>query len=324
MINFNTFYQHIVKHSLVTWLDSMQPQLSAWYEQQNIPRLTEWLNVIDRLPILTASHIDLKNTVQIESKLALHHEQHDRLLAELKKLSPWRKGPYSLYGIHIDTEWRSDWKWDRLINHIQPLVGKTVLDVGCNNGYHLWRMIGEGAKLAIGIDPMPLYFCQFRAISKLFNHDPRVHFLPLGIEQLPVSTAFDTVFSMGILYHRRSPLDHLMQLKDQLIEGGQLVLETLIIEGDDTTVLVPEDRYAKMRNVYFIPSISLLQRWLARCGFINSRLVDVDQTSLQEQRKTEWMTSDSLENFLDSSDHTKTIEGYPAPRRAIIIAEKPD
>ncbi|PMC22346.1 tRNA 5-methoxyuridine(34)/uridine 5-oxyacetic acid(34) synthase CmoB, partial [Klebsiella aerogenes] len=44
---------------------------------------------------------------------------------------------------------------------------------------------------------------------------------------------------MGVLYHRRSPLDHLWQLKDQLAPGGELVLETLVIEGDENTVLVP-------------------------------------------------------------------------------------
>jgi tRNA (mo5U34)-methyltransferase len=31
---------------------------------------------------------------------------------------------------------------------------------------------------------------------------------------------------MGVLYHRRSPLEHLWQLKDQLVNGGELVLET--------------------------------------------------------------------------------------------------
>jgi tRNA (mo5U34)-methyltransferase len=133
---------------------------------------------------------------------------------------PWRKGPYSLYGINIDTEWRSDWKWERVLPHLSDLTGRTILDVGCGSGYHMWRMIGAGAHLAVGIDPTQLFLCQFEAVRKLLGNDQRAHLLPLGIEQLPALEAFDTVFSMGVLYHRRSPLDHLWQLKDQLAPGA--------------------------------------------------------------------------------------------------------
>ncbi|MBK1770101.1 MAG: tRNA 5-methoxyuridine(34)/uridine 5-oxyacetic acid(34) synthase CmoB, partial [Escherichia coli] len=183
----------------------------------------------------------------------------------------WRKGPFSLYGVNIDTEWRSDWKWDRVLPHLSDLTGRTILDVGCGSGYHMWRMIGAGAHLAVGIDPTQLFLCQFEAVRKLLGNDQRAHLLPLGIEQLPALKAFDTVFSMGVLYHRRSPLEHLWQLKDQLVNEGELVLETLVIDGDENTVLVPGDRYAQMRNVYFIPSALALKNWLKKCGFVDIR-----------------------------------------------------
>lgn len=218
---------------------------------------------------------------------------------------PWRKGPYSLYGINIDTEWRSDWKWERVLPHLSDLTGRTILDVGCGSGYHMWRMIGAGAHLAVGIDPTQLFLCQFEAVRKLLGNDQRAHLLPLGIEQLPALEAFDTVFSMGVLYHRRSPLDHLWQLKDQLAPGGELVLETLVVEGDENTVLVPGDRYAQMRNVYFIPSAAALKMWLEKCGFIDVRIVDACVTSTEEQRRTEWMTTESLADFLDPQDQRK-------------------
>ena len=134
--------------------------------------------------------------------------------------------------------------------------------------------------------------------------------------------AFDTVFSMGVLYHRKSPLDHLSQLRAQLVNGGELVLETLVVDGDENTVLVPMDRYAKMKNVYFIPSVAALIHWLQKSGFKNVRCVDVAVTSLEEQRKTDWLENESLIDFLDPNDHSKTIEGYPAPKRAVILANK--
>jgi len=128
---------------------------------------------------------------------------------------------------------------------------------------------------------------------------------------------------MGVLYHRRSPLDHLYELRACLRSGGELVLETLVIEGEEGTVLMPEGRYAKMRNVWFFPSIATMELWLRRCDFKDVRCVDVSTTSLDEQRATQWMTFESLADFLDPDDRTKTIEGHPAPMRAVFTAIAP-
>jgi tRNA (mo5U34)-methyltransferase len=184
----------------------------------------------------------------------------------------------------------------------------------------MWRMLGEKAKMVVGADPSQLFLMQFQAM-KHFNPNSNVHLLPVGVEQLPELKAFDTVFSMGVLYHRRSPIDFLYQLKNQLRKGGELVLETLVVEGDQHTVLMPGDRYAQMRNVWYLPSAAALTVWMQRVGFKNIRVVDVAPTSLEEQRATEWMDSQSLVDFLDPVDQTKTIEGYPAPVRAVVVAE---
>lgn len=322
MIDFGDFYQIIAKNRLSSWLEVLPAQLANWQKQNLDSRFTQWLNSIKHLPVITPYHIDLLHGVSVKTQTPLSTGEQQRITQLLKNMMPWRKGPFHFYGIDIDTEWRSDWKWERLIHHIDNLEGKLVLDVGCNSGYHLWRMIGAGAKLAVGIDPMALYLCQFEAVRKLLGNDKRAHLLPLGIEELPKLNAFDTVFSMGVLYHRRSPLDHLYQLKDQLVDGGQLILETLVIEGDLHQALMPGERYAQMRNVYFIPSVPTMINWLQKCGFKDVKMVDISQTSLEEQRKTDWMTSDSLADFLDPNDLSKTIEGYPAPMRAVFIAQK--
>jgi len=200
--------------------------------------------------------------------------------------------------------------------------------VGCGNGYHCWRMAGEGAELVIGIDPTQLFLMQFLAVKhfvssadKSADVSDRVHFLPLGIEQVPRGLhAFDTVFSMGVLYHRRSPIDHLQELKAALRPGGELVLETLVVEGNEQQLLIPKNRYAKMRNVWFIPSVLMLELWLMRAGFTDIRTVDVTTTSTEEQRSTDWMRFESLADFLDPADTSLTVEGYPAPCRAIVLA----
>ncbi|AXU97815.1 tRNA 5-methoxyuridine(34)/uridine 5-oxyacetic acid(34) synthase CmoB [Erwinia persicina] len=322
MMDFGNFYQLIAKSPLSHWLETLPAQIAAWQREALHGHFKNWDRSVEHLPSLTPETLDLLHSVTADSS-QLSARQREGIEKLLRNLMPWRKGPFSLYGVSIDTEWRSDWKWERVLPHISPLAGRTVLDVGCGSGYHMWRMLGAGAQLVVGIDPMQLFLCQFEAVRKLLGNDQRAHLLPLGIEQLPELKAFDTVFSMGVLYHRRSPLDHLFQLKNQLVSGGELVLETLVVEGDDQQVLVPGERYAQMRNVYFIPSTGALKNWLEKCGFVDVRIADYSLTSTEEQRRTSWMTSESLAEFLDPNDPTKTVEGYPAPLRAVLVATKP-
>lgn len=319
--------------SLYTKLDEIG--LSDWSQQLQtvIPeklasdgghgKMTGWKEVIAKLPHITASHIDLKNEVKIGEDIDLLDVDRDELIEQLKHFHPWRKGPYKFFGIEINTEWRSDWKWDRVLPHIQPLKNRMVLDIGGGNGYHGWRMLGEGADLVLGLDPTLVFVMQYHVMQRYINQSNH-YVLPIGIEDLPDNLrCFDTVFSMGVLYHRRSPLDHLYELRSCLRSGGELVLETLVIEGEEGTVLMPEGRYAKMRNVWFFPSIATMELWLRRCGFKDVRCVDVSITSLDEQRATEWMTFESLADFLDPDDRTKTIEGHSAPMRAVFTAIAP-
>lgn len=311
---------------LCDWLQVLPEHLAQSMSEKRYGDLKRWRESLRSLPDIKATNAKLDEAyVRVSGDIpsATRDDTLDELKHALHGLHPWRKGPFSLFGVDIETEWRSDFKWERLASSISSLTGRRVLDVGCGSGYHCWRMRGAGATEVIGIDPTPLFVLQFKAIQK-YLQEPAVHVLPLTLEQLPPKLrAFDTVFSMGVLYHRRSPIDHLTDLRDALSPGGELVLETLVVEGDEHTVFVPPDRYAKMGNVWFLPSPSALERWLSKIGFKDIQLIDVSQTTLDEQRSTSWMTFHSLVNFLDPSDHTKTVEGHPAPRRAILTAQLP-
>ncbi|MEO2031108.1 MAG: tRNA 5-methoxyuridine(34)/uridine 5-oxyacetic acid(34) synthase CmoB [Planctomycetaceae bacterium] len=240
----------------------------------------------------------------------------------LQQFCPWRKGPFEIGGVAIDTEWRSDLKWDRIADCVEWRDRK-VLDVGCGNGYFGWRMLDAGAHSVIGLDPFLLFVMQHEVVRRLAG-DTRHYVLPLTDACLvPRLNAFDIAVSMGVLYHRTSPIDHLQMLRESLKSGGQLVLETPIVESDDAIVLVPQDRYARMRNVWFIPSPSMLMLWLQRTGFRNIQVIDVTPTTSTEQRRTDWMTFESLEDFLDPHDSKQTVEGHPAPVRASLTARLP-
>ena len=300
-----------------------QPELAelAWQKLKNNSHgdLPGWLNTISELP-------ENGGDAKLDREAPLLGRPVDnpqRLHENLIKLHPWRKGPLELGGVNIDTEWRSDWKWDRLKQHLD-LSGHRVLDIGCGNGYFGLRMLGAGAHLVVGIDPTLVFVMQWLAMQKL---GPRLNnfVLPLGIEDMPEQTGgFDSVFSMGVLYHRRQPVEHLEQLKKLTRPGGQIVLETLVLEGDGEDILEPPGRYARMRNVHAIPTLTVLSDWMYQAGLPAAQVLDVSKTSTDEQRSTRWMTFESLQECLDREDPALTVEGHPAPVRAAVLIRVKD
>lgn len=319
-MEFSAFYEHASQSQLAPFVDNLRHTLQG-LEPDLHGDFARWQQAVADLPEVNVTSMALNQAVvRIGEQTDCDDETRKQIEGGLRGLHPWRKGPFEVCGVHIDTEWRSDWKWDRLIPHIDSLQGRTVLDIGCGSGYHLWRMLGAGAALSVGVDPSLLFQQQFRAIEHFTGQQPVYH-LPLGIEHLPAEMkAFDTVFSMGVLYHRRSPFDHLIELRDLLRPGGQLVLETLVIDGELGQVLVPDGRYARMGNVWFLPSVPTLEQWLRKVRFKHVRCVDVTATTVAEQRATDWMTFQSLADFLDPNNPGRTIEGYPGPKRAIVLA----
>jgi len=311
--------------ALSQWADKLADAVLGQEHALKHGHLPGWDNAVSSLPACDDARLEMDQGV-VAIRGSFNKEQTAQLQSALTGLVPWRKGPFSIGPCELDTEWRSDWKWDRIAPHLKSLNNKTVLDVGCGSGYHLWRMRHAGAAQVLGIDPSLLYLKQFEALQT-YAQDPAVQFLPLPMEALPGSMRiFDTVFSMGVLYHRREPHPHLTELGDALKAGGELVLETLVIpteQGQDTGLPI-SGRYANMRNIYELPSVTRLERWIREAGFEAVRTVSVDTTRTTEQRSTHWMPSYSLLQALDPQNETLTIEGHPRPCRAVVLGTKPD
>jgi len=321
MLRYEALFDDLSGIGLTSWRDELEGILEGRFSESAHGDLSDWLSVLAGLPAVEQRPAGL-NSGAITVP-AIDGVSWDGLQQALLRLSPWRKGPFEVCGVYIDAEWRSDMKWERVKDAIAPLTDRAVLDVGSGNGYYALRMHGMGAKLVIGIDPTLLYVVQFLAISHFMAAVP-VHILPLRLHELPDdANAFDTAFSMGVLYHQRDPAKHLAELMACLKNGGELVLETLILPGTGARAGTPNKRYARMRNVWHLPTLPMLERWLTAAGFINMRLIDASNTTTEEQRSTKWMPFESLANALDASDPTRTIEGWPAPRRAVLICNRP-
>jgi len=281
-----------------------------------------WLAALDKLPDAVPSAVDFdRDRIRMGVARDMNAPHRQQLRRSLQALCPWRKGPFHLFGEFIDSEWRSDWKWRRVVDAIGDLRGQRILDVGSGNGYYALRMVGAGARGVVGLEPVVLYTLQFQAIVRY--HAVPAWILPFRLEEMPSSAHFDTLFSMGVLTHSRAPMDHLRLLRKPLRAGGLLVLETLMVPGPRDHVLEPAKTYARMRNVWYLPSPATLQDWLSKAGFIEIRFVREDLTRTTEQRRTAWMPFQSLADSLDPEDSRRTIEGYPAPRRALLTALNP-
>jgi tRNA (mo5U34)-methyltransferase len=318
---YDRLYRWLRDSPLAHWLQSV-PQLAEerLAGHGDMPR---WLEALARLPVLTPEELDLSAPcLHIGSATQIDEATRQLIRETLMEFHPWRKGPFCPYGIDLDTEWRSDWKWARLERRID-LTGKLVLDVGSGNGYYGWRMLGNGAKRVIAIDPTVGYVMQYAAMRHFIGEQP-MHVLPLTLEALPQGNgAFDTVFSMGVIYHRKEHMEHLEQLIRHLKPGGELILEGLVIEGQPGEALHPGGRYAKMKNVHTIPTTGTMMQWLAEAGLTGIELLDVSPTTVEEQRRTAWMHFESLVDYLDPQDPALTVEGHPAPIRAVVKARRP-
>lgn len=323
MLNLESLFSDLDEIGLTSWRDLLTPLLLQRMSDDAHGDIARWKDILQQLPHANGESIGPDQDTVIVGVDDLSPERVEQIRRQLQGLMPWRKGPFRVHGIELDTEWRSDMKWNRIKNAIAPLDGRAVLDVGSGNGYYAFRMKNAGAARIIGIDPTLLFVCQFLALRQL-SAAKNIHVLPLRLHELPAGAkSFDTTFSMGVLYHQRNPAEHLLQLRDTLRSGGELVLETLILPGQKPAVVQPENRYARMRNVWHLPTVPALTSWLEQAGFGGIRVADVSATTVDEQRTTPWMTFESLAESLNPNDSSRTIEGLPAPTRAVLTCSAP-
>lgn len=287
----------------------IKKERQSWMSWKNIAPIVAEL---DKLAKIEAT-LELGDIVALKTDSDIDMVELERIA---KTMMPWRKGPFELFGLFIDTEWQSYIKYNFLRAHFN-LTGKKVADIGCNNGYYMFRFLEDNPAKVVGFDPSPLFKCQFDFINHFAKTD--IVYELLGVEHLPFyGEKFDTIFCLGVLYHRSDPINMLKELKSALEADGEVILDTFIIEGDEPMVLSPKSSYAKMSNIYFIPTIRALENWCYKAGFEHFELLGTMATTLEEQRKTPWIESQSLQDFLDPADSSKTIEGYAAPIRGYV------
>lgn len=275
------------------------------------------------LPEREAGYLSFEGeAVTIGEQLAPQHPEREAIAAVARALIPWKKGPFRLFGMEIDAEWRGDLKWNRLAPALPDLQGQVILDIGANNGYYLFRMLPRGPRLVLGIDPFPRLWYQFHLLQR-YARAANLEFQMWGWQQVALlPEIFDTVFCMGIIYHHFNPIQILKDIHRCLKPGGTLMLESIVIPGDESRCLFPRDRYARMRNVWFIPTVAAMVSFLERTRFREIQQIAVNAHDPGEQRTTAWNPGLSYGDFLHPGNAELTVEGHPAPLRALLSAKK--
>ena len=273
------------------------------------------------LPSNSEIKVDIADIISIRSSSVESTNFPEMIEKVSKSLMPWRIGPFNLFGIDIQSEWDSSSKWNRIEPFLSDISGRRVADVGCGNGYFLFRIAQEKPELAVGFDPNHRSYFQYQLLSRLIPSE-LIQYELMGIDDLVMFPEFfQTIVCMGVIYHRRDPYSALAAARSALSKNGVLILESLAIPGKEPLALCPV-RYAKMRNAWFVPSEGCLNEWLRKVGFKSIETVSVVPTLPTEQRSTEYAPDESLRDFLDPEDSTKTVEGYPAPLRVTVVAIK--
>ena len=297
-------------------LDLIREERHKWLTWKNIKPYQEAISNLKTYENINIIFDDIV-TIHIENLTDSEYTQIEEIALSMK---PWRKGPFQMNELFIDSEWQSQIKYNLLKPHFN-LKDKIVGDIGCNNGYYLFRMLEQRPKKLVGFDPSAIYYSQFMFLNHFINSN--IVYELLGVEHVEFyEHKFDILFCLGVLYHRSDPVSMLKSLYKGLNEAGELILDTFMIDGEEDICLTPKERYSKIPNIYFIPTTNALKNWCHRAGFKRVEVLDTMVTEPHEQRKTKWIDTQSLEDYLDSEDKTKTVEGYPAPKRIYIKAYK--
>jgi len=141
-------------------LDSLREERQKWLTWKNIKPYQEAI-----LALPDYANVDVKLSDTVEVHIAdLSSEGTSQIKETALLMKPWRKGPFGLNDLFIDSEWQSQIKYNLLKPHFD-LKDKIVGDIGCNNGYYLFRMLSQQPKKLIGFDPSAIYYSQFQFIN---------------------------------------------------------------------------------------------------------------------------------------------------------------
>lgn len=186
-------------------------------------------------------------------------------------------------------------KWRRFADGLAPHVaGRSVLDIGCNAGFHALEMKRLGASRVLAVDFDEDYLAQARFAAQVRGVD--IEFRRLSVYEVAgIGEQFDIVLFMGVLYHLRHPLLAL-DLIHQHVAKDILVFQSMLRGSPEVSPVAAdypfsetrlfedpafprmhfiEQSYAGDPTNWWVPNRACAEAMLRAAGFrIESRLED--------------------------------------------------
>ncbi len=142
-------------------------------------------------------------------------------------------------------------KWRQVATALpERFDGLSVLDIGCNAGFHALECKRRGAAYVVGMDADPRYLAQARFAADVL--DLEVEWREMSVYHLgDLQRQFDYVFFLGVFYHLRYPL-YALDLAVSLVRQ-RLVFQTML-RGDQGGAAPAKDYNFWDRSPFAQPS----------------------------------------------------------------------
>ena len=207
---------------------------------------------------------------------------------ELSKKEDWNHSYELPYGIRtrtidVDSPGYNPNKWKRLepiLDSIE-IENKSVLDIGCSDGYFSIECARKTSESVLGIDLDPLRIERANFINEVFELE-NINFDVVDLYDIP-ENGFDVVLGLGLIH--RVPDIHLCLKKIAAI-GQYVLLEFKTLEGDRPILeeAAGKTKSNKYNKLYSIPTQSYVINKMEEFGMKNYLMFDDRDSSLNYKR----------------------------------------
>lgn len=217
-----------------------------------------------------SNHILPKNS---KTKITIQDETRDiQLTPEDRKMIDTLQWNHHIELGDVTTPGRWDMPHQNIIVNCLPkrFEGRTVLDIGFNDGFYSFYAEEHGAKKVVGLE------IDFRETAKLAHRlkNSTVEFYEKDMFEFHTEEGFDIVLYLGVYYHVINILESFQQVCNLTRSGGEAYIEGSLLFGRWNRIMrlpplmsLPKQPKAPPNVRFWKPTLTALKLMLEFVGF---------------------------------------------------------
>lgn len=184
---------------------------------------------------------------------------------------------------HINSPGYNLNKWERLKPIVEKLSieDKTIIDIGCGDGFYAIQCAKMGCKYVLGSDIDSLRIKRANLAKEVYGLD-NVEFKSTDLYEDDIEK-FDVLLGLGLL-HRvpdiESCLDKMSQIADTLI----LEFKTYDTDKKECLKLEAKTKANNYNKFYSVPSINFVKSFLQSKDYVNFNILFDESSGLRYKR----------------------------------------